>query len=344
VQYVGGSEGAACILTTLWPDIGIAHPHAWCMAYGVLFLMSARGELVTLNALGQPDSTFAAPIAESIKDWEPDDTVLEFHPNTNQLTVSNGSQSYGFCFKQGGWSPVIPYSDFAAGSALSAVQSQKQMKITLNGSGAHTLYSFNVGSGSNTTAISHWMKGPVTGRTKTIWEVADNIQYDSASGIAYVSIHRNFRPVKDDHGAITSAANTLSTTTAGFFTQADIGSYVLIMGAGAAGVPLLARIKTVPTATSATLCNPDPTVPLASAAALNASTTVSEAFFLIAKRIYLRSPRYAKSNAFRPKRVRVREAYAYALGVTIPTTTGNVQSLGASLFGTVDGVSSGITA
>jgi hypothetical protein len=343
VQYVGGSDGSACVLTTLWPDVGIAHPHAWCQAYGMIFVITAVGQLVTLNAMGQPDSTFAAPIADAIKTWDPAATVLNFHPNTDQLVVSNGSQAYAFCFRQGGWSGTIPYSDFASGSALSAVQSQKQMKITLDGGGSHTLFSFNVGSGSTTTAMSHWFKSPTQGRTKTIWEVADTWQADATSSV-YISVHRNFRVEGDDNGAITTATNTLTTTTAGFFTAADVGSYVLVLGAGAAGAPLLARIKTLNSATSVNLADPDPTVAIGSASNQNAGTTVSSAHFIIAKKIYARTPRYANSNVTRPKRVRVRECYAFKVGITIPSTTGNVQALGASLFGTTDPVSSGITA
>lgn len=342
VQYVGGSDGPACVLTTLFSDQGVAHPHAWCLCYGIPFIMIAKGKIVTLNASGQPDSTFMTPIAESIKDWEPESTVLDFHPNTNQFVVSNGSQAYGFCFDQGGWSSVLPYSDFVTGSALSAVQSQKKMKVTMEGNGAHSLFTFNEGAGSTVTAMSHWFEA--SGRTKTIWECADRIQVDSLSTTPYVSVHRNFRVPTDNAGAITSATNTLTTSTASFFTSADIGSYVLVLSAGAAGAPLLARIKTLNSATSVNLADPDPTVPIASASNQNAGTTVTSAFFIVAKKIYARTPRYKKSNVFRPKRVHVREAYAYAIGITIPQTTGNVQSLGATLYGTTDGQSAGMTA
>jgi len=342
VQYVGGSDGPACVLTTMWADQGIAHPHAWCLCYGIPFVMIAKGKIATLNALGQPDSTFMAPIAESIKDWEPENTVLDFHPNTNQFVVSNGAQAYGFCFDQGGWSSVLPYSDFATGNALSAVNSQKKMKIVIEGNGAHPLFTFNEGAGSTVTAMSHWFEA--SGRTKTIWECAERIQVDSTSTTPYVSVHRNFRVPTDNAGAITNATNTLTTATAGFFTAADVGSYVLILGAGAAGAPLLARIKTFNSATSVNLGDPDPTVPIVSAANRNAGATVSSAFFIIAKKIYARTPRYKKSNVFRPKRVHVREAYAYAIGITIPQTTGNVQALGATLYGIPDGQSAGITA
>lgn len=338
VQYVGGTDGPACVLTTLWPDVGIANPHGACRAYGVLFAAVSRGGLVTIGPLGQPDNTFAAPIAEAIKDWDPRLTILNWHPDTNQVVASNGNEAYAFSLAHGGWSSVLPYSDFAPGNALSAVQSTNQMKVTLDGEGAHTLYEFNSGGTSTITALSHWFTDPGEGRTKTIWEVAEKVQMDSLSKLAYVSIHRNFRVPSNKTGAITIATNTLSTTS-DFFTAADIGSFVLILGAGPGGGCLLARIKTVPNAQSANLC--DPVGPLASAANLNASATVSNAFFLIAKRIYARSPRYADSNLFRPKRVRVREAFSYAIGITIPSTSQNVQALGASLFGTIDRMSAG---
>lgn len=338
VQYVGGTDGPACVLTTLWPDVGIANPHGACRAYGVLFAAVSRGGLVTVGPLGQPDNTFAAPIAEAIKDWDPRLTVLNWHPDTNQIVASNGNEAYAFSLAHGGWSSLLPYSDFAPGDALSAVQSTNQMKITLDGDGAHTLYEFNSGGTSTITALSHWFTDPGEGRTKTIWEVAEKVQMDSLSKLAYVSVHRNFRVPSNKTGAITAATNALSADE-DFFTAADIGSFVLILGAGPGGECLLARIKTVPNAQSVNLCAT--TGPLASAANLNASATVSNAFFLIAKRIYARTPRYAGSNVARPKRVRVREAFSYAIGITIPSTSQNVQALGASLFGTIDRMSAG---
>jgi hypothetical protein len=340
VQYVGGSDGPACILTTLWPDVGIANPHGFCQAYGILFAAVSRGGLVTIGPMGQPDNTFAAPIAEAIKDWDPRYTVMQWHPDTNQIVASNGSEAYAFSLAHGGWSAKLPYSDFVSGSALSATQSANQMRITIESDGARTLYDWNAGSPSTITALSHWTK-PAPGRTKTVWEVADSLQMDSLTNTAYVSIHRNFRKPSNETGAITAATNTL-TTTQDFFTAADVGSFVLVLGAGAAGAPLLARIKTVVDARTVNLCDTT-TAPIAGAPNLSASTTVSNAFFLIAKKIYSRTPRYADSNVFRPKRVRVRDAYSYALGITIPSTSQNVQALGAALYGTVDGLSAGTT-
>lgn len=339
VQYVGGTDGPSCVLTTLWPDVGIANPHGWCQAYGVLFAAVSRGGLVTIGAMGQPDNTFAAPIAEAIKDWDPRLTILNWHPDTNQIVASNGNEAYAFSLAHGGWSSLLPYSDFAVGNALSVVQSSNQMKLTLDGDGAHTLYEFNSGGTSTITALSHWFTEPGEGRTKTIWEAVEKVQMDSLSKTAYISIHRNFRKAFDKTGAITVGTNTL-TTAADFFSSADTGSFVLVSGAGPSGGCLLARIKSVNNARSVNLCDIT-TTPLASAANLNASATVSNAFFLIAKRIYARTPRYAGSNLFRPKRIRVREAFSYAIGITIPSTSQNVQALGAALFGTIEQMSAG---
>lgn len=342
IQYVGGTEGPSCVLSTLWPDVGIANPHGWCQAYGIIFAAVSRGGFITIGALGQPDSTFAAPVREATKDWDPAYTIVQWHPDTNQVVFSNLGRAYALSLQHGGWSAQIPHSDFAAGNALSATQSQNQMRLTVEGSGSHTLFNWNIGNGSTVTALSHWFLGPAEGRTKTVWQVADRWQSDSTSTV-YVSIHRNFRKAYDEAGAIATGTNSLTTTTSNFFTAADVGSYVLVMGAGTAGAPLLARIKTFVSGTAVNLCDPT-TVPLTSAANQNAGTDVSGAYFLIAKKIYSRAPRYSNANVTRPKRVRVRESYAFAIGITIPSTTGDVQALGASLFGTFDNMAAGLTA
>lgn len=340
VQYVGGTDGPACVLTTLWPDVGIANPHGWCQAYGVLFAAVSRGGLVTIGQFGQPDNTFAAPIAEAIKDWDPALTVMQWHPDTNQVVASNGNEAYAFSLAHGGWSSKLPYSDFASGTALSATQSSNQMRLTLDGLGSHTLYNWNSGNNSTITALSHWFSDPGQGRAKTIWEVAERVQMDSLTKLAYISVHRNFRDPSNNTGAITSATNSL-TTTSDFFFASDEGSYVLVLGAGAADAPLLARIKTYVDARTVNLCDAD-TVPIGSAPNQNASTTVSSAYFLIARKIYTRTPKFADSNVARPKRIRVRDCYSYMVGITIPSTSASVQALGASLFGEIDMVSRGL--
>lgn len=339
VQYVGGTDGPACVLTTLWPDVGIANPQGWCQAYGVIFAAVARRGFVTIGPLGQPDNTFAAPVAETVKDWDPKYTVVQWHPDTNQVVFSNSNRAVAFSLAHGGWSAELPYSDFATGSALSAAQSVNQMKLTLEDSGARTLYTFNEGSNSVITALSHWFTDPVEGRTKTIWEVADRYQADNVTYHAWISVHRNFRVPFNRTGAMTQFTNTL-TTTEDFFFASDVGSYVLVMGAGI-GEPLLARIKTYTNARSVNLCNAS-TVPLSSAPNKNAAYTVSGAYFLIARKIYERTSTYPNSNIFRPRSVRVREAFAYAVGITIQATSANVQALGVNLIGTVDGLAAGV--
>lgn len=344
IQYVGGTDGPAAVLTTLWPDVGIANPHGWCQVYGIIFAAVSRGGLVTIGPLGQPDSSFAIPVREFMKDWDPAYTIVNWHPDTQQVVASNLGRSVSYCLQTGGWSTSVPLNDFASGVALSSVQTGNQMRLTMDLNGTHTLYSYNVGNGSLIAGFSQWFSQPVEGRTKTVWEIAERIQTDAGTGVSYVSIHRNFRPQSDTTASISSASATLNVTTAGFFTAADVGSYVLIAGAGAAGVPLLARIGTFVSGTQVTLVDAT-TVPLTSAAAQNASTTVTGAFLVVAHMIYSRATQNRIGfNLFRPKRRRVRECWSYSVGVVFKSTTGDAQVLGASLFGSVDGISAGLAA
>lgn len=344
IQYVGGTSGPAAVLTTLWPDVGIANPHGWCQVYGIIFAAVSRGGLVTIGALGQPDSTFSAPVREYTRNWDPASTIVNWHPDTQQVVFSNGTQSVAYCLQTGGWSTPIYLPDFATGNALSAVQTGDQMRLTLDRNGTHTLYSYNVGSGCTFAAFSQWFEAPIDGRTKTIWEVAERAQVDNVANSIYVSLHRNHRTPSDTTAIMTSGSNQLDVSTANFFIAGDLGSFVLVPGAGAAGAPLLARIGTVNSGTRVHLVDAT-TIPIGSAAVQNAGTSVSGAFMVIGQRIYARTPNRVGHNIFQPKRRRMREAWAYSIGMigVSNTTTGDAQMRGATLFGSVDGGSQGIS-
>lgn len=335
IQYTGATQGPACVLTTLWPDVGIANAHGWCQVYGIIFAAISRGGFATIGAVGQPDSSFSEPVREATKNWDPASTVVNWNPDTQQVVFSNGSVGYAYSLQNGQWSAPIYYSDFAAGSALSAVQTANQMKICLNNGGTHTLYTWNAGSGSRIAALSGWEKQPATGRTKTIYEILEEVQADQTSESHYVSIHRNNQRTYVTDGAITSATAALASTQAGWLSARDVGKYVLIFGAGAAGVPLLAKIGSV-SAGNANLVDPS------TGSTLNASTTVSGAYVLIAADIFARADTVG-FELFRPKRRRVREAWSYSVGIVMKSTSGDAQAMGACVYGTADGISAGVS-
>lgn len=341
VQYVGGGIGPACTLTTLWPDVGIANPQGWCQANGLIFVATSRGGLVTIGALGLPDNTFSAPIREFIKDWDPRYTRVNWNPDTQQVVASNLGRCVAYSLQTGGWSSPTYYSDFEAGNALSAVQSGNQMYVTLDNAGTHELFSWNVGSGSTTLAMSQWIAGG--GRTSTLWEYLERIRFDNAQS-CYVSIHKNFRPQSNSTASMTSGDNLLTVTTANFFSAEDVNKWVLVLGAGVAGAPLLARVKTFVDGMNARLGDTTSAPPIAAIPNLNASTSVSGKLVVIGAYIYQRTPKTRVGyQLFQAKKWRVPEAWAIAVGVTIISTTGDAMALGVGVFGTPDGQAIGLT-
>lgn len=333
IQYTGATVGPACVLTTLWPDVGIANAHGWCQVYGILFAALSRGGFATIGPLGRPDTTFSEPVRESTKNWDPASTVVDWNPDTQQVTFSNANIGYAYSLQSGEWSGPIYYSDFATGNVLSAVQTANQLKICLNNAGTHTLYTWNAGSGSIAAFISGWAQAPKRGRTKTIYEILEDVQADQTTVPHYVSIHRNHQRTYATDGSMVSGANGLFSVTAGWLSARDVGKYVLVFGAGAAGGLLLGKIASV-SASTAFLVDPS------TGATLNASTSVTNAYVLIAKYIFPRTDT-AGFELFRPKRIRVREAWSYAVGMVVKSTTGDAQALGACVYGTVDNISAG---
>jgi hypothetical protein len=62
MQYIGLTNGPACALTTVYPDLGIQNPANFCQANGRLYMVAGKGVLVRMNDAGQADYSWASPV------------------------------------------------------------------------------------------------------------------------------------------------------------------------------------------------------------------------------------------------------------------------------------------
>ncbi|GEM_PF-5583967 len=341
VQYVGPSITQSLTLSTVLSDQGIAAPHNWCVTKDSVYMFGSKGEAIRINNLGGIDTTFADKVRGLMKDWEQSDVVVNSHPDGQCVVYSNGYTSMVYDPQSNRWGTPVFLSDFADGNAISAVTSQGKMYITLDDGETRNAYRFdNYDSGTiPATAISGFVN-PTKGKRATIHEVVESFTTDISEGNAYVSIHRNSRKPAVSDVEVLASSNIVSSATANW-TSDDVGAYLLIFGAGDAGTPLLARIKTVVSSTDIEIAVAQDD--LESAAELSALTTVINGHCLIAARIYVRELFRSGDHEFLPKKTWTRSCSSFALGITLLTEAGNAQPMEATVWGTIQGERAGNT-
>jgi len=351
VTYVGGSGGqCACVLTTVLSDVGISQPYNWCMAGGDTFVYTAQGALARVRGVDDLDDSFAAPIRSDIEDWSPDDVRLFYNPDSYSLVVANPAvrRAYHYSLDGGDWSPPVHLSDYTAGQIISGIQTPQALGgdpgayVTVEQAGTHTLATWDSGATvAWTTAISQWQASEGgDGRRSTLHDLPVTFKTQStAANSVIVAVHRNVLRTHFTDAAMGSASNLLNSATAQFSND-DVGKYVAVFGAGAAGGVLVARVGAVNSETQVQLVSA--AGDLAGAAAQNAGTTVTGAYCLVAARLYQLTPRRKQAQHRPPKKPNVRNCYSYAVSVSILAAGGSdSQALGCTPYGTTQGGSRG---
>jgi hypothetical protein len=340
VTYAGGAGGqCACVLTTVLSDVGIAKPYNWCMAGGATFVYTAQGALARINGVDDLDDAFAAPIRADIEDWSPDDVRLFYNPDTVCLVVANPAvrRAYHYSLETNDWSPPVHLSDYTAGQVIAGIQTPSAnggdpgAYVTVEEAGTHTVSTWDAGTTSAwTTAMSQWQPSPGgDGRRSTIHDLPLTFKTQStAANSVLVGIHRNLLRTHVTDAQIGAASSLLNSATAQFSAD-DIGKRVAVFGAGAGGGVHLALIIALNSPTQVQL----------DAAAWVAA---SNAYCLVAQKLYQLTPRRKNAQQFTPRKPNVRECYSYAVSVSILAAGGSdSQALGCTPYGTMQGGSRG---
>jgi hypothetical protein len=219
------------------------------------------------------------------------------------------------------------------------VQTANQLRINLNdaATGTQLVYDYNTGSSATAFALSNTVQ-PGDGKA-TVWEIAEKVQVDNLNPF-FVSVHRNEFPATVDDVAITSGTNYLHATepTGGAWTADVVGKLALVVGAGAAGVPMLAKVGSIgPAADQLNLVDPS------TGATFNASTTVAGKLAVLAMRIYSRTPTRRGAITFNAARRDIRDVSDLAIGILMRTSAGKAQPLKVRVAGTGSNLRQGKT-
>lgn len=334
LQYVGLRDGPAVAATTVWSDVGIQYPHNWTQVQGRIFAIVGTGSLVRMLDDGSPDYSWGAKIRGAIKDWAPADTVVGWHPDTLSVVVANGGTAYSFSLENGEWSPPEFFADAGvSGSALSCVNSQGELVVSVNNAGAHTAYKWDAGASSMpVTSITNWRRGA---RPATVMEALVAFESDSASQPLVVSVHANRRRAYVRDAVTTSASSTITSATAKFDSGHN-GDLLCVFGTNVGGVGvnyLIGRITYV-SATQVTITHPT------TGAALTASASLTGCYMLIAHDMAAVTFTATGPQHTPPlTELLARDCQSFAVGVNMVTAAGSGQVDNVTLLGTVRGES-----
>lgn len=191
IQYQGGSP--ALSYERVWTGIGIRNQHNACLGSGgrLYAYTGARGA-VRLGLGGEPDTTFAADVADDMASWTPANVVLGYDVNNQFVFFMHSRTILAFYEPLGIWSAplTIPTATVGASGVIRAA-------VTINGAcylsydtgSAVSLYDFNVGNGTTGKVTTPWTYSPEV--SSIISRVHLSGRYDTASNDVTLKIFTN---------------------------------------------------------------------------------------------------------------------------------------------------------
>lgn len=156
VSYVGGSP--PLYFQQLWSNVGISYPHNACVgAGGMLFAKTGKRGLVRLGAGAQPESAWADPIADLIKDVSDEDFVSGWDEDSQTYCAMFDSTILPYSMNNG-WGAPCDVSDKTNGRIVAAVTHLGKLHIAaLNDAGSSIdLFQYDEGTGSLMTVRTDW--------------------------------------------------------------------------------------------------------------------------------------------------------------------------------------------
>jgi hypothetical protein len=156
ISYTGGEPPVSYQL--LWGATGVQYPHNAVVAEGGRLYMKSGNGLVRIGDDGQPESLWATPIEDDIRDWDDEFTVLGWDENNKQVCIMNGTTVIPFNTTLDKPGAPLDISEQVSGDIVSAVTHLGAMYISCLDEDDSTirLYRFNTGTGSIVEVYTDW--------------------------------------------------------------------------------------------------------------------------------------------------------------------------------------------
>lgn len=332
LQYVGyrGDDYPSCTVSTISPEVGIAHPQNWAAGGGMIcaFIEGSGLALITKDGI---DMTFGKEIRRFVSSWTAASTVVGYDPKSKSFVIGNGAVSISICLENGFASTPVYAVDFSvSGNWQSAINSRGELVASFNNGGTYTAHSYNydvTSPRSPVAFISRWQNA--RGRSANIYEVQASVRNGTNTEAVILGVHANlFKTFV--RGCSTTSGSANLTVPSGTFTSSVTGKQAVITGTNVGGVGthyLVVRLTYV-NATTASMAN------RSTGSAVNAQATLSNVFIIVGEDFETITPAVSTDQHFYSFYPNIQDARSYAVSVYQPTdgSTGGV--IEANVFGT----------
>jgi len=341
LEYVGNRGDAlpAVVVGTLIPDVGLKRPQNWAVGGNTIAMWIEGVGIAVLDMNGRIDYEFGREVARFTKNWDADDVVVMYDPDSSSFIFAYQNVFVSFCQESLAWADPV-YLDETYTSAgkrtghwRSGVQVKGELYCSIYDNGQYTAYKFNKNDEtvrSNICEIGRWQKLMSTGRSANIYEISIATEQgvvDDMRTPVVIGLHSN---LFQTHARNVSANGTSVTMPSTINTgTAWIGKKIALFGPDIGGTGkdyLITNITATPSANTLTI---DRTV----------APAATGLFALIGEDFFTELPTEGKSQHHYNVFPALQEARSYCVSVYMacykgsqPQIIGNV--LETDVFGT----------
>ncbi len=156
ISNVGGEPALAFQL--MWATTGITYAHNACTGTGGRLYAKCGKNLVRIGADGEPETSWAAEVADQVAGWDDRYTVLGWDTNSHTLVAMNQKQMVCYNEQLDAWGAPIDETARLPGRITAAVTQANNLIIAARDDAAAgiKLYDYNVGNGSLMVSRTDW--------------------------------------------------------------------------------------------------------------------------------------------------------------------------------------------
>lgn len=152
ISYIGGEP--ALSYQNMWTNTGCAYPHNAVTGTGGKLYMKSGKSLVRIGADGEPETAWAAPVADDIAVLDDAGTVLGWDTDSHSLIVANNNKLWVYNEQKDAWGAPITVTGL--GRITAAVTQSNSLIVSAENGAALTLYTYNIGTGSLMSSQTDW--------------------------------------------------------------------------------------------------------------------------------------------------------------------------------------------
>lgn len=192
IRYVGGSP--AITYERLWTGVGIQNQNNCVLgAGGRLYAYTGGRGAVRLGVSGEPDTQFAAPVADDMSTWTSSGVVLGYDANHQYVLYMSDNKIYAFHEPTETWCAPISL-DLAGGSVVQSsvtVNGAAYIAVGVDAGADFDVYNFNVSGGTTYTGVlaTPWI--PSDGAWDVISRIHVAMRADTAANDVTVKVFTN---------------------------------------------------------------------------------------------------------------------------------------------------------